>query len=55
MEHLHRFASTMPIPANGASGLIHDIREQHGFNDDNSTPSPVVLGLRGKLERALER
>jgi hypothetical protein len=45
----------MPIPANDASGLIHDIRRQHGFNDDQLTPTPVVLGLRSKLERALER
>lgn len=46
----------MSIPVNGAAQrLIRIIREQHGFDDHHSTPSPAVHGLRGKLERALER
>jgi len=45
----------MSIPTDAASELIRIIREQHGFDDDHSTPSPAVRELRGKLERALER
>ena len=45
----------MSVPANGASTLIRSIREQHGFDDDHSTPSFAVSALRDKLERALER
>ncbi|KAH9046334.1 hypothetical protein EDB83DRAFT_2227590 [Lactarius deliciosus] len=45
----------MSTPADAASELIRIIREQHGFDDDQSTPSPAVRELRGKLERALER
>lgn len=35
--------------------LIRNIREQHGFNEDPPTSTPALSGLRGKLERALER
>ena len=42
----------MSIPAHDAFELIRSIREQHGFDDSHSNPSPE---LRGKLERALER
>jgi hypothetical protein len=45
----------MSIPAADAPSLIRIIREQHGFDDHQSTPSPAVRGLRDKLERALER
>ena len=45
----------MLIPTRDAERLVRIIREQHGFDDDQSTPSPAVRGLRGKLERALER
>ncbi|KAF8267008.1 hypothetical protein EI94DRAFT_1731509 [Lactarius quietus] len=45
----------MSVSACDALRLIRIIREQHGFDDDHSTPSPAVSGLRGKLERALER
>jgi hypothetical protein len=37
------------------SQLIRDIRAAHGFDNNRSTQDPAVLGLRGKLERALER
>ncbi|KAH9037560.1 hypothetical protein EDB84DRAFT_1480937 [Lactarius hengduanensis] len=45
----------MSTSADAASDLIRIIREQHGFDDDQSTPLPAVRELRGKLERALER
>ncbi|KAH8981074.1 hypothetical protein EDB92DRAFT_1805391 [Lactarius akahatsu] len=45
----------MSTSADAASDLIRIIREQHGFDDDQSIPSPAVRELRGKLERALER
>ncbi|KAI9443898.1 hypothetical protein H4582DRAFT_2071449 [Lactarius indigo] len=45
----------MSTSADAALELIRIIREQHGFDDDQSTPSPAVRELRGKLERALER
>jgi hypothetical protein len=45
----------MSIPAADAPSLIRSIREKHGFDDHRSTPSPAVRGLRGILERALER
>jgi hypothetical protein len=56
-EHVARPVPIMSIPANNASRLIRIIREQHGFDDHQSTPSPAVRGLRasGKLERAFER
>lgn len=37
-----------------ASNLIRGIRAAHGF-DSKSARDPAVIGLRGKLERALER
>ncbi|KAN0136170.1 hypothetical protein V8E53_006030 [Lactarius tabidus] len=55
-----QFASIMsisPVQRDDAARLIRIIREQHGYDDADahSTPSPAVIGLRGKLERALER
>jgi hypothetical protein len=57
---LSSFASIMsisPAQRDAAARLIRIIREQHGYDDADahSTPSPAVSGLRGKLERALER
>ena len=48
--------SSSPAQPDAATArLIRIIREQHGYDDAGSTPSPAVSGLRGKLERALER
>ncbi|KAI0302873.1 hypothetical protein B0F90DRAFT_1667473 [Multifurca ochricompacta] len=47
--------NNLPSPTDLASGLIRSIRTAHGFEDDQSTPAPAFLELRGKLERALER
>jgi hypothetical protein len=49
--------SISPVQRDDAARLIRIIREQHGYDDADahSTPSSAVIGLRGKLERALER
>jgi hypothetical protein len=47
--------SISPAQRDAAAKLIRIIREQHGYDDVHCTPSLAVSGLRGKLERALER
>lgn len=47
--------SSSPAQRDAATTLIRIIREQHGYDDAHSAPSPAVSGLRDKLERALER
>jgi hypothetical protein len=49
--------SISPVQRDDAARLIRIIREQHGYDDADAhfTPSSAVIGLRGKLERALER
>jgi hypothetical protein len=42
-----------PPHIHSPSQLIRDIRAAHGF--DNEQPTPAVIELRGKLERALDR
>ena len=47
--------SSSSAQRDAAETLIRIIREQHGYDDAHSTPSPAVSGLREILERALVR